>query len=83
MFGLIGLVVERKKLKIFMNYEDYIAESLEKNISYSEYISENLNLQSAYCDYLCENLNKNIRYSDYLKDGKVESRKKKIKNLFN
>lgn len=36
-------VEENIKLKIYlMNYIDYLAENLDRNVSYSEYLAENL-----------------------------------------
>ena len=39
-----------------MDYVEYIAENLDRNIEYSDYIAENLDQTIAYSEYLAENL---------------------------
>jgi dTDP-4-dehydrorhamnose reductase len=39
-----------------MNYAEYIAENLDKNIDYAEYIAENLGKNIDYAEYIAENL---------------------------
>lgn len=79
-------VEENIKLKIYlMNYSDYLAENLSKNIDSKEYVAENLSKSIEYSEYLAENIAMNISYSEYLAenlDNKRSIRKSKIKNLF-
>ena len=76
-------VEENIKLKIYlMNYSDYLAENLSKNIDYKEYVAENLSKSIEYSEYLAENIAMNISYSEYLDDNKRNIRMSKIKNLF-
>ena len=54
-----------------INYQEYIAEQINKSISYSEYVAQQID--------------RNISYTEYLSgmyDGKNVKRKEKIKNLF-
>ena len=65
----MSTVEENIKLKIYlMNYSDYLAENLDKNIEYSEYLADR---NVSYSEYLAENL-----------DNRRSIRKSKIKNLF-
>jgi len=46
-----------------INYAEFIAEHLDKNIAYTEYIAENLDNNIAYTEYLAEKLDNVIDYS--------------------
>ena len=54
-----------------IDYKEYIAEQIDRNISYGKYVAEQID--------------RNISYSEYLSgvyDTKNIKRKEKIKNLF-
>jgi len=56
----------------YIDYNQYILESLKKTISYSEYLSENIAM--------------NISYSEYISSAifsKKHDRMKKINKIFN
>jgi hypothetical protein len=59
-------IKEIKRLKStnsnqYINYSQYVAESLDKTIVYSEYIAENINNFTPYSDYIAEEIKKMIK----------------------
>lgn len=42
------------------NYQQYIAENLDKGIKYTEYVAENLDKVIEYTEYIAENLDRNF-----------------------
>lgn len=71
-----GKYVHFQRLKAdIMQYNNYLAENLDKAISYSEYLAENLdesiekiNKAKDYADYLATNLDKALRAIDALEE---------------
>ena len=71
-----------------MDYSEYIAQNLDKNIKYTEYLAEHLDKNIQYADYIAENLN-SIDYTEYVNEAmkdpaqkKREMREKKLNRIF-
>lgn len=45
----------------YINYSQYVVESLDKTIAYSEYVAENINNFASYSEYLAEEIKKIIK----------------------
>jgi hypothetical protein len=59
-----------------VNYAEYIAEQLEKNITYAEYIAEQIDNSLNYAEYIAEH----IDHRDLAKEQR-ELREKKLKRI--
>jgi hypothetical protein len=59
-----------------VNYAEYIAENLDKNIAYAEYIAENVDNNIIYSEYIAEH----IDHRDLAKEQR-ELREKKLKRI--
>lgn len=47
---------KRRLRSASINYNQYIAEQIDKSISYTEYVAKNLSQNMAYCEYLSERI---------------------------
>ena len=68
-----------------MNYSEYIAANLDKNIKYTEYLAEHLDKNIKYAEYVAESLN-NMQYGEYTNEDptqkKRKMREKKLNRIF-
>ena len=53
--------LKRTNSNQYINYSQYVVESLDKTIAYSEYIAENINNFTSYSEYLAEEIKKMIK----------------------
>jgi len=53
--------LKRTNSNQYINYSQYVVESLDKTIAYSEYIAENINNFPSYSEYLAEEIKKMIK----------------------
>jgi tRNA U34 5-carboxymethylaminomethyl modifying enzyme MnmG/GidA len=42
--------------KAYVNYNEYLAESIDKSMRYSEYVAENLSSTISYSEYISEQI---------------------------
>jgi hypothetical protein len=59
-----------------VNYAEYIAEQLDKNITYAEYIAEHIDNSLNYAEYIAEH----IDHRNLAKEQR-ELREKKLKRI--
>ena len=43
---------KRKTSNVWINYSEYVAESIDKSISYTEYLSDSLDRKISYSEHL-------------------------------
>jgi len=56
----------KEELNVIKQYQEYLAEQLDRSIQHSDYLAENLDNTIMYQNYLAEHLDATISHSDYL-----------------